>query len=153
MSLLTSITPLYLSTLVEFITSMLYFLQSMYTLIIFVIMELVDVYGLFLVFFIFTNFVLFYYNFFFQVFLLTLSSASFILGFKSPTLILVAILSVGFVTSSVASLTPLICHLSANFCAATFADVPSVSIFLTNSSIQNFRINLILPSLGFEFSC
>ena len=69
MSLLTSITPLYLSTLVEFITSMLYFLQSMYTLIIFVIMELVDVYGLFLVFFIFTNFVLFYYNFFFQVFL------------------------------------------------------------------------------------
>ena len=34
-------------------------------------MELVDVYGLFLIFFMFTNFVLFYYNFFFQVFFLS----------------------------------------------------------------------------------
>ena len=34
-------------------------------------MELVDVYGLFLIFFMFTNFVLFYYNFFFQIFFLS----------------------------------------------------------------------------------
>ena len=38
-------------------------------------MELVDVYGLFLVFFLFTNFTLSYYNLFFHVFFLTKNSS------------------------------------------------------------------------------
>ena len=79
--LLSNLLPMYFFSLIEFITSFFHFLQTIYSTIIFVIMELVDVYGLFLVFFLFTNFTLSYYNLFFNIFFLTKNSS---LGLVSP---------------------------------------------------------------------